>query len=135
MNEKGLPQNVVTFFDTCLFPAVPAVCAEFAGSKIDRFDHVVETMVMKGCEIQFFPDLFKHRVILIRIGIRILLKYLLREIGCSFEHLNLSSRDQFTLRVGPGEIKILTSEHKGRARGSYMYFTRTAAVQILSGLP
>ena len=117
-----------------LFSSAPAVRTELARLDIDRFDHVIETVIMKRREIELLADLLQHRVILIGIGICILLKHFLCEVRRSFQLLDLSSRDQFLLGIRPGEIKVLASEHKRRTGRPDVDLFRAAVVQVFRRL-
>jgi hypothetical protein len=45
---------------------VPAMGAHFVFRKADRFDQVVEALVLKGCDIDPFPYLFDHVFVFFR---------------------------------------------------------------------
>jgi hypothetical protein len=107
-----------------LLSSAPAVCAEIAGRKFNRVHHIVETVIMKGREIEFLADLFKHSVILVGIGIDVFFQDRIREFGCSFQNLHFSSCDQLLLRVGSGEVQILAAEYQRRAGRSDMNLLR-----------
>lgn len=56
-----------------LFFSVPAICAALAGRYSRRGQHIVQTVVTKGCELQFASDRFDHGCIFIAVGIGVLI--------------------------------------------------------------
>lgn len=84
------------------FP-VPAVCTELTRLDADGFHQIVQAVEAEGGEVEPFPDLFYHFLVILAVGIGVGGQCFFRNVF-SFPVPDDPSCDQIVLGSGAGEV-------------------------------
>lgn len=118
----------------CLsFPSIPAICTQLTLVNSNRSNHIIQTMVTKGCKVKFFPDFIKH--LLVFRALRVCINGKIRILVIPLQLLDHPAGNQLHLRAGTGKIQIFTAKEKRRTGRPDMYLLGTALIQELCRLP
>ena len=100
------------------FP-VPAVCTELTRLDADGFHQIVQAVEAEGGEMELFPDLFYHFLVILAVGIGVGGQYFFRNVF-SFPVPDDPPGDQIVLGSGAGEVQVRAAEGDGRTGRPYV---------------